>query len=394
MLIIPSLVTLLAAAGSATSQPASLPALTLEQQVGQLLLINVVGRDAPSDSSARVLQDVPVGGIILFAYNLRGGPGKVARLTSSLQEIARTSGARIPYLISVDQEGGRVQRLKRGFTALPPPRRMGLLPDAALESLASAVGRQLLAVGINMNLAPVVEASAGEDNVIGNRSFAPTPAEAAPKATAFIVGTQKAGVVATAKHFPGNAGSDVDPHLAMPRIPLTEKQIHDQLLPPFASAIAAGVDAIMLSHVEIPALDKERPVALARPVVTGLLREQLGFEGIVCSDDLLMKAVLQKFTPAEAAILAIQAGTDFLMISNPAEAPGIHAALVQAVREGRLDSKLVEAAAGRVVSAKQRRGLWESADALRAGKSLQSMNKARKDAERALSHLPPEPTTE
>ncbi len=372
---------------TASSRPAADPLLgemTLEQKVGQLFLISVVGREEPRPSSAEVLRQVPVGGIILFAYNLRGQPPQVAALNASLQNIARTSGAKVPYLISVDQEGGRVQRLKKGFTRLPAPRVLGKLPDKKLDGLAQAVARQLLAVGVNMNLAPVVEASSGDTDVIGDRGFASSAAEAAPKATAFIAGTQRAGVLATAKHFPGNAGSDVDPHKAMPQLTLDVAAIETRLLPPFRAAIDAGVDAIMVSHVEIPALDTERPVALSPAVVQGLLREKLGFTGLVCSDDLLMGAVLEKFDPAEAAILAVLAGTDLLMVSNPAEVPKLHQAVVAAVRSGRIPEVQLDAAVQRQLEVKRRRGLWESADRLRQGDSLGDLGKARRAAEKLL----------
>ncbi|MFH1811752.1 MAG: glycoside hydrolase family 3 N-terminal domain-containing protein [Pseudomonadota bacterium] len=363
---------------------ALLAAMSLEQKVGQLFLISVVGRDVPRPSSAEVLRQVPVGGIILFSYNLRGGPAKVAALDASLQEIARTTGAGVPYLIAVDQEGGRVQRLQRGFTRLPAPRILGALPNDQLDALAHAVARQLLAVGVNMNLAPVVEASAGETDVIGDRGFATSATAAAPKAAAFIAGTQRAGVLATAKHFPGNAGSEVDPHRAMPTLSLDNDAIEAQLLPPFRAAIAAGVDAIMVSHVEISALDADRPVALSPVVVQGLLRGQLGFTGLVCSDDLLMGAVVEKFDPAEAAILAVLAGTDLLMVSNPNVVPALHAAVVNAVRDGRIPEDQVDAAVQRQLLMKQRRGLWESADRLRQGDSLGDLRKARREAERIL----------
>jgi len=388
-----------AAAAAATSKPAVAPAgaasraadplagMTLEQKVGQLFLINVVGKEAPVEASEKVLREVPVGGIILFSYNLRGGPAKVAKLTSALQEIARGAHGKVPYLIAVDQEGGRVQRLKKGFSKLPAPRVMGQLSESQLEQLGHAIGRQLLAVGVNMNLAPVVEASAGASDVIADRGFAPSAKAAAPLAAAFITGTQRAGVVATAKHFPGNAGSDVDPHKGMPQLSLSREQIEARLLPPFKFAIEAQVDAVMLSHVEVPALDKEHPVALSAAVVGGLLREQLGYQGLVCSDDLLMKAVTEKVDPAEAAVLAVAAGTDFLMVSNPAEVPRLHQAVVAAVNDGRLPAERVDAAARRVLEAKLRRDLWASADRLRAGKALRGLGKARREADKLLAPL-------
>jgi len=394
MRLLKSLLLLLAvtlAAGTARGEGADDPltGLTLEQKVGQLFLINVVGREAPVQASRKVLEQIPVGAIILFSYNLRGEPAQVAKLTAQLQEIARSTGAKVPYLISVDQEGGRVQRLKKGFTRIPAPRVLGRLSSARLEALAGAVARQMLAVGVNMNLAPVVEASAGEADVIGDRSFGGSAARAARSAAAFISGTQAAGVLATAKHFPGNAGSEVDPHKAMPRMDLTADQVRTRMLPPFKAAVEAGVDAVMLSHAEIPALDDEHPVALSTSVVGGLLRKELGFSGLACSDDLLMGAVTEKFPPAEAAILAVAAGTDLLMVSNPAEVPALHRAVVQAAKSGRLTVAQVDAAARRILEIKRKRGLWASADRLRRGESLGDLAAACQEAERLLRRQKP-----
>lgn len=390
-LTIPALLVLIAAsASSPSSQPTTDPvaAMSLEDKVGQLFLISVVGKEAPVESSVRVLKSVPVGGVILFAYNLRGGPDKVAALNASLQEIALSTGAGLPYLIAVDQEGGRVQRLKRGFSRLPAPRQQGLLKARKLEQLAGHVADQLTAVGVNMNLAPVVEASAGEDDVIADRGFATTADAAAPLAAAYIRGLQRKGVLATAKHFPGNAGSVVDPHKAMPSLSMTRQQIEQRLLPPFRAAIKAGVDALMLSHIEIPALDDKHPVALSHAVVTGLVREQLAFDGIICSDDLLMGAVTEKFDPAEAAILAVLAGTDLLMVSNPAEVPRMHKAIVEAVRGGRIKTSQIDAAARRLVRAKQQRSLLAGAQRLQRGESLADLSRARRRADRMVRRIP------
>ena len=361
--------------------------MTLEQKIGQLFLISVVGKTAPIESSIKVLRKVPVGGVILFAYNLRGGPAQVASLNRSLQEFARSNGAKLPYFIAVDQEGGRVQRLKKGFTRLPAPRVMGQLPNSALQNLGQAVAAQLLAVGVNLNLAPVVEAAAGDHDVIGDRSFAASPEQAALKAAAFISGMQQAGVLATAKHFPGNAGSDVDPHHNMPVIRLSRAELQRELLPPFRAAIAADVDAIMVSHVVIPDLDPDHPVALSAKVVQQLLRQELGFDGLICSDDLLMGAVIKNSSPSQAAILAIHAGTDLLMVSNPAEVPAMHQALVQAVRDGQLEATRVDAAVRRILGKKLQRDLIASADALRQNKGLSSLHKATKQGDAIVKPL-------
>lgn len=366
---------------------AILAKMSLEQKLGQFFLISVVGKKAPIESSVKILKQVPVGGILLFNYNLRGAPKNVATLNKNLQHIALTQGAALPYFIAVDQEGGRVQRLKRGFSILPSPRIMGQLPDKKLQDLGHQVGRELLTVGVNLNLAPVVEAAGGDLDVIGDRSFAADPKIAAPKAAAFIRGLQQADVLGTAKHFPGNAGSDVDPHKEMPTIDMSRSEIQSKLLPPFRAAIDAGVDAIMVAHVRIPALDKKHPVALSQHVIQDLLRQDLGFKGLICSDDLLMGAVTHHFTPSEAAILAVQAGTDLLMVSNPAEVPAMHQALLKAVADGRISVEQVDASVRRIVQKKIQRHLRKSARALDSEKNLRQLARAKRKTGKILQTL-------
>jgi beta-glucosidase-like glycosyl hydrolase len=173
----------------------------------------------------------------------------------------------------------------------------------------------------------------------------------------------------------------------MPVIRLSREDLQRDLLPPFRAAIAADVDAIMVSHVEIPALDPDHPVALSDKVVQQLLRQDLGYDGLVCSDDLLMGAVIKNSSPSQAAILAVKAGTDLLMVSNPAEVPAMHQALVQAVRAGQLEADRVDAAVRRILGKKLQRDLIASADALRQNKGLASLHQATQQGDAIVKPL-------
>ncbi|NOZ84790.1 MAG: hypothetical protein GXP49_00730 [Deltaproteobacteria bacterium] len=362
----------------------------IEQAAGQLLLTSVVGSREPTTESREVLEHVPIGGLVLFSYNLRGGPAGVTGLVAKVQEIALSRPPNLPYLIAIDHEGGRVQRLKRGFTRLPSPRIMGGLGIDALKRLARAAADQLSAVGVNMNLAPVVEASIGAGDVISDRSFSPEIDKAALLAGAFITGMQSRGIIATAKHFPGNAVSSTDPHKDMPIISLSADEIARELLPPFKAAIDSGVDAIMLSHAIVPSLDREHPIALSPKVVNGLLRKKLGFEGLICSDDLMMGAMVKRFEPARAAVLAIGAGVDLLMLSNPFKVEEVYQGILRAVRNGVLDERLVRNACNRVVGVKKKHGLRAKVDKLIRGESLKRLGPARKRAAKILEEFIPQ----
>ena len=333
--------------------------LSLEDKAGQVLLTAIHGRRTPSERSRQVLASTRAGGVVLFGFNI-GAPEALVELIAALQGAARRLPGGVPLVVAVDHEGGRVQRLRQGFTRLPPPRTLGRRDARAIEALGTAVGRQLRAVGINMNLAPVVEASGEDDNVVGDRAFGSSGEVATRGSMAFLRGLQAAGVAATAKHFPGNAASATDPHDQMPRLTLDAPTIRRELLPPFAAAVATNVGAVMLSHAEIPAIDAEVPVTVSHGVIAGLLRGELGYRGVVVTDDLLMRGLRARHAPREAAVRALAAGADLLMVSDASVLPAIHGGIVEAVRSGGLDAARLDAAVRRVLVLKARFRMGES----------------------------------
>ena len=282
------------------------------EQPGQLLFVGFPGTRLPDALAARIGEG-RIGGVVLFQRNL-ADPAQARELVAALHAAA-PPGA--PLLVTVDQEGGRVQRLRAPWTEWPPMRRLGARnqPERT-AAVARAIARELRDLGIGLDFAPVVDVDTNPANpVIGDRSFARTPEEVALHARHFILSMQAEGVAACAKHFPGHGDTAQDSHLELPRLEHDLERLRRVELPPFRAAIEAGVASVMTAHVLLPRLDPARPATLS-PAALGLLREELGFDGVVFSDDLEMRAVADRFSPAERVLGALRAGVDGLLICS------------------------------------------------------------------------------
>ncbi len=226
--------------------------------------------------------------------------------------------ASIPGLVSVDQEGGRVARLKGICTDTPPMREIGEAsrrnPELPYET-GYKMGRELKALGFDLDFAPIMDVDTNPKNpIIGDRSFSNDPDEVARFGARFIRGMQDAGVLACAKHFPGHGDTDLDSHLDLPYISHSADRIEYVELPPFAAAIKAGVATIMTAHIVVKSLDPEVPATLSHKILTGILRQRMGFEGVIVSDDLEMKAVADRYTIPELVKQGLNAGVDLFLI--------------------------------------------------------------------------------
>jgi len=293
----------------------------------------------------RTLLDGGLGGVILFARNLRSLE-QICDLTSELH-----AAASAPLLVGVDQEGGRVTRLPAPFLTAPAAAALGAADDPALtKALARAVGRELLAAGFTWNLAPVLDLRTNPANsVIGDRAFSQDPDQVARHGVAAIRGLMESGVLATAKHFPGHGETVADSHLTLPESLQSSSRWRAVEFLPFRQAIRAGVRLVMVAHLSCPALDPASPTSLSQAVITGILREELGFDGVVVSDDLEMAAIADRFDPGEAAVRFLEAGGDLaLMCHNTARQRAAVEAVVQAVRSGRLSEARLTASLERI----------------------------------------------
>jgi beta-N-acetylhexosaminidase len=324
--------------------------LTLEEKVGQMLVVGFHGLEPP-DHILRWLAEGRIGGVILFARNVRDPP-QVAELTRACREAAPR-----PILVAIDQEGGVVARLREGFTESPGAMALGAAGSEELaEGVSMALGAEMRALGINWNLAPALDLTHNIQNPsVGVRSLGVDPDCVSRLGVAQLRGFQRAGVAATAKHFPGKADTPVDPHVSLPVIEGPMKDMWDTDLAPFRAASEAGVAAMMVTHVQFKALEPDHPSTLSPSITKGLLREDVGFKGLVSTDCMEMKAVTNRYGPEESAVLAALAGANIILFSHTREhQEAAHDALLDAARTGRLSIEEIDFAIERVREVKER----------------------------------------
>nr|WP_255523429.1 glycoside hydrolase family 3 N-terminal domain-containing protein [Nodosilinea sp. LEGE 06152] len=335
--------------------------LSLAEQVAQMVVVRASGHlfdheirypawEADQATLTRCVKELGVGGVIL----LGGSAAEVGLKTQALQ-----NQARIPLLIAADVEEGVGQRFS-GATWFPPPMALSAVADrnldtalAAAEAFGAATAAEALAIGLNWVLVPTVDINNNPDNpVINLRAFGSSLERVCALTQAFLRGVQTQPVLSAAKHFPGHGDTAIDSHLELPVLPHDRDRLSQFELVPFQHAIAAGTDAIITAHLRIPALDARHPATLSPPILTGLLRQQLGFDGLIVTDALIMGAITNAYGPYEAAVLAVEAGVDVLLM--PSDPEGVIAAVVEAVNRGRLTPERILASVERLWRAKQK----------------------------------------
>lgn len=387
-----------------TSVP-SLSSLTLEEKIGQMLCFGWRGDDclrAVNDQARACVQEMRVGGLVVMGRNVQeqGAPNPppidvraVRAMLDALQNLAD-----IPLLLPTDQEGGRVARFRAPFTPLPPAQIVGQAGDLLLARQAARItGEELRQVGVNWNFAPVADVNSNPANpVIGDRAFGATPELVAPLVQAQVAGFRDAGILSCAKHFPGHGDTALDSHYDLPVVAGDLSAMERRELVPFDAAIAARVDTIMTAHIVFPAADPSGlPATLSRAILTDLLRERLGFSGLVVTDCLEMKAVADRWGAPRAAVLAAQAGADMLLVCHtPERQCAVRDALLAAARTGDLPLDRIDQAVSRVLAAKGRLTAAPPLDSGRIG-APDHVAVARTIAEKAgVSYPPPAaPTT-
>ena len=346
--------------------------LTLREKVGQLFVTHVYGDSAnvpdPRNvaeygvaTPAEVVQKYHLGGVIYFAWsNPTNQPEQVARLSNGLQHAAIDERPRIPLLVSTDQETGVIVRMGPPATQFPGNMAIGAgrsLKDARMS--AAITGAELKAVGVNQNFGPVADVNVNPRNpVIGVRSFASDPELTADLTAAAVRGYERdARISATPKHFPGHGDTETDSHTGIPEIKHTREQWDQLDAPPFEAAIDAGVDSIMTAHIVVPALDPARdPATLSRPIMTGILRQELGYDGVVITDSLGMAGVREMYGDAEVPLRAIEAGVDQLL--RPPEMDVAYNSVLDAVQSGRISERRLDRSVLRILELKYEKGLF------------------------------------
>lgn len=326
--------------------------MTSRDTIGQLLMVGFQGTEL-SQEFLDWSHECRPGGVILFSRNLVD-PEQVARLTNALQENAPNP----PLLIAIDEEGGCVSRLPRGFTTFPAASRVAAChsPDAAYGA-AEVTARELRAVGINMNLAPVLDVNSNPANpIIGDRAYGTRPEQVCTYGMAVMQGLEDNGIIPCGKHFPGHGDTMTDSHHVLPVVEADRARLDAVELEPFRQAIRRGLPAIMTAHVRYPALDAEAPATLSRPVLTDLLRNQLGFEGVTLTDDMEMRAILDHQPIGNASVRALQAGADMVVICHQQERQQeAVSAIEQALERGELSWERLTASVARIRALKKQR---------------------------------------
>ena len=353
---------------------ATLDSMTLEQKVGQLFMTHVYGSSADTqepadvaanqklygvDNAEQLIDKYQPGGIIYFAWtNSVKNPTQIAELSNGIQDAASAQPSQVPSLIGIDQEGGIVARIGPPATQLPGNMALGAGRSARDAQDAAAInGDELSAMGINWNFAPVADVNVNPANpVIGVRSFGENPQLAATMTAAQTRGYTSAGVAGAAKHFPGHGDTATDSHTGLPVVDHTRAEWEQLDRPPFQAAIDAGVPAIMTAHISVPALDPSGdPATLSESIMTGILREEMGYDGVVITDALDMAGASATYGNDRVPVLALKAGVDMLLM--PPQFDVAYNAVLDAVKSGELTEERIDTSVRRILTLKRDLGI-------------------------------------
>lgn len=333
-------------------------ALSTEEKVGQLLVAGIEGT-SPGDDARWAIQEAKAGGIILFGRNVASA-GQLAQLNNDLKALNSDAG-NAPLFLCVDEEGGMVSRMPPEVQDLPSAYdfiRSGGDPSARGAVLAA----ECAAFGFNVDFAPSLDVWSNPQNtVIGRRAFGTDPQTVTEAGTACTYAMMAAGVIPVVKHFPGHGDTLTDSHVGLPVVEKSREALLENELAPFRAAMDEGAPAVMVAHILMTQLDPQRPASLSPAVVTGLLREELGFNGVVFTDDLTMEAVSQTYGMGEAAVLAVEAGCDMALVCHRSDnLKAARSALLEAVDSGRISMERLDESVYRILALKAAYGLSDA----------------------------------
>jgi beta-N-acetylhexosaminidase len=324
--------------------------MSVRDMVGQMFVVSVGGTE-PDYYIEKMVRQRNIGGVILFAYNMKSEK-QVKSLTGSLQALSMKTEPAVPLLVAVDQEGGDISSAP-WVAPEPAAAEVGSRgdPDEA-RAVATEMGRQLLRAGVNTDFAPVVDTGSGA--AIGNRSYGEDPELVARMGAAAVDGFEEAGVISTAKHFPNHGPASTDSHVSLPVIRHDSETVETYDLPPFRAAVEAGVPMVMVGHLVYPAIDPEHPASLSKDAI-GMLRQDLGFDGVVVTDDLAMAGASGGGPPAGAAVEAVRAGADLLIVSSPPQQQAdAYDGVVAAVESGEIPRAQIRKSVERLLKVKEK----------------------------------------
>ncbi|MEI2364333.1 glycoside hydrolase family 3 N-terminal domain-containing protein [Priestia megaterium] len=324
--------------------------MTLQEKIGQMMVVGFQTEEV-DDHIKAMISTYHAGGVILFDRNMKT-PKQVATLTNSLQDLAQETKNQIPLMMGVDQEGGDIVRMKDQVSPIPSQQELGQKNDKDLVyQAANRNGQELAAMGFNVDFAPVLDLSDTD-----TRSFGTDPEKAAEFGEAAVSGLNANGLTAALKHFPGNGRSNIDPHLETSSVKADKLDLENGDIYPFKQMVR-NVDNnnffVMVTHIKYPAYDKENPASISPIIIQELLRKQLGYNGLVVTDDLEMGAVSKYFTYEELGVRAVEAGADVLLVCHTLDSQEkMYNGILQAVKEGKISEKRIDESVKRILTHK------------------------------------------
>ncbi|WP_424765519.1 beta-N-acetylhexosaminidase [Paenibacillus sp. sgz302251] len=333
--------------------------MSIDEKIGQMLLVGLEGTTVNSESRM-LIEDKHIGGFILYKDNMTDS-SQIAALLNELKDANRVNKA--PLWLSVDQEGGKVNRLPEQYAKLPTAEQIGRMNNSEYSfQIGAVIGEALHSLGFNMNFAPVLDINSNPLNpVIGNRAFGDTPQRVIQHGMETMKGLQSKQVAAVVKHFPGHGDTSIDSHLDLPVVKKSISELENFELLPFKEAIKQHTDAIMIAHLLIPKLDEKYPASLSKKIMTDLLRNTLQYEGVIITDDMTMGGITEHFDIGEAAVRSVQAGSDILLIGHDYDLQmTVIKALKKSVDEGVLTEDMLNKSVYRILRLKEKYKLQDT----------------------------------
>lgn len=333
--------------------------LTLEEKIGQMVIIGLEGTKADQDAINMITKN-KIGGFILYKDNMNNAD-QILSLLNALKANNETN--KVPLWLSVDQEGGKVNRLPKAFLAMPTAKSIGAADNESYtQAIGQATGLALKSLGFNMDFAPVLDIDSNPNNpVIGNRSFGSNADTVTRHGIATMKGLRSNHIAAVVKHFPGHGDTSVDSHLELPVVDKSLSELEKFELLPFKAAVAQNADAVMVAHLLIPSLDDANPASLSKRIITDLLRDELGYDGVVMTDDMTMGGIVNHNDIGEAAVRSVLAGTDIVLVGHDNDMQiKVLKALKASAAEGRLSEEMIDKRVHRILSLKAKYALSES----------------------------------
>jgi len=326
--------------------------MSLEEKIGQLVIVGVDGYEN-DDHSKQMIEKYRVGGFILFKKNISDAK-QMLTLLNSLKET--NSANNMPLFLSVDEEGGRVSRMPSEFLKFPTNKVIGKLNNSNLSyQVGNIIGEELKSFGFNMNFAPVLDINSNSKNpVIGDRSFGTKVDIVRKLGIQTMKGLQSQNIISVVKHFPGHGDTSVDSHIGLPKVNADIKRLKSFELLPFAAAIENNVEAVMVAHILLPKIDPNNPASFSKTIISDILRTDMGFDGVVLTDDFTMGAIIKNYDIGQAAVKSIQAGSDIILVCHEfAKQEAVINALKNAATSGKISLNRLDQSVYRILKLKE-----------------------------------------